>query len=286
MKNQILIGPHLSVANGFVASIDAAESIGATVAQIFTKSNRSWFAPGIDPQEAKLFQARLQKSTVAKFFVHACYLINLASSNPEVAKKSVLSLRLEMQRCADLGIKNLILHPGAHTGQGTEAGIAQIVVNLNSILENDKTGTRILLENMAGQGSNIGSDLTELAAIYSRVAKPEQVGFCLDTCHLFAASYDLVSNTGFANTMQAIEENLGFDKILAIQLNDSKFDCGSKKDRHENLGLGKIGIEGLSKILQHPQLQKLPLLLETPDLQGLPGYAAEIKLVEKLINQK
>lgn len=277
MDKKLIIGAHLSIVDGFASSIDAAESIGATALQIFTKSNRSWFAPKIAKQEADLFKARVEKSSVKAVVVHAGYLINLASSKQEVAQKSTKSLAAEMQRCADLEIKDLILHPGAHTGQGVAAGIAQAAGQLNQILKHDTTGTRVLLETMAGQGSCIGATFAELAAFFAMIDKKEQVGFCLDTCHIFSAGYDLVSAEGFAKTMHELEQLLKIENIKAIQLNDSKFELGSKKDRHENLGLGKIGKAGLTNFVQHPAFAQIPMLLETPVTNGLAGYAEEIK---------
>jgi deoxyribonuclease-4 len=278
MNKKLIVGPHLSIADGFASAIDAAASIGATAVQIFSKSNRAWFAADISKAEAEEFKNRRQNSTVEAIAVHACYLINLASSDAKVAETSVKSLRKEMQRCQALGIKNLILHPGSHTGQGKEAGINQAVKLLNRVLEVDQSGTCILLETMAGQGSCIGSRLEELAQIRVNIEKAQQLYFCLDTCHIFAAGYDLVTSEGFAQTIHELDKHLGLLNIKAIHLNDSKFGCGSKKDRHENLGSGEIGKAGLKNILGHKTLATIPMFLETPAVDDLDGYAQEIKL--------
>lgn len=276
----LIIGPHVSIADGIELSIDRAQATGATAFQIFTKSNRSWFASKVQEAEARAFKERFEASTIESVAVHACYLINLASSNADVARKSAKSLAKEMERCADLGIKDLIFHPGAHTGIGDEAGINQIIDALNSVFDQDKTGTNLLLETMAGQGTVIGWKFEQLAQIRDSVKNNKQLFYCFDTCHSFAAGYDLVSKDGFDKTAKELDSTLGFENIRAIQLNDSKHECGARKDRHENLGLGKIGRAGITNVLRHPKLSKLPLLLETPPVNGLETYAEEIKLAK------
>lgn len=276
----LTIGPHISIAGRLKDSVDRAELIGATAFQIFSKSNRSWFAPKIAEDEAEAFKLALKNSKVRFVAVHACYLINLASSKEAVAANSIKSLAKEMDRCAQLGIKNLIFHPGSHTGAGDEVGIAKIIDGLNKVFSQDKSGTNLLLESMAGQGSVIGWKFEQLSQIREGVEKKDQLFYCFDTCHSFAAGYDLVSQDGFTKTVTELNSVLGLKNIKAIQFNDSKFECGSRKDRHENLGLGKIGKTGLKKIVQHPALSKIPLLMETPPTHGLEGYADEIKLAK------
>lgn len=284
-KNALIIGPHVSIAGGFQNSIELAEMVGATAFQIFSKSNRSWFAPKIDAQEAETFKTALKSSSIEFVLVHACYLINLASSSELVVENSRKSLAKEMERCAQLGIKNLVFHPGAHTGSGLQAGIERIWQGLNKILEKDETGTNLLIETMAGQGSTIGSKFQELAQIRENITKKNRVFFCLDTCHVFAAGYDLVDHANFGQTVKMLDSVLGLENVHAIHLNDSMLGCGQRKDRHANLGTGKIGNAGLSNILTDPKLSKIPMILETPIVHGFQHYAKEILLAKKLASQ-
>lgn len=281
-NKSLIIGPHVSISGGLENSIKLAEMIGASAFQIFTKSNRSWFAPKIDPTEAEIFGQALKHSSIEFVLVHACYLINLASSNKLVVENSTKSLAKEMERCAALGIKNLVFHPGSHTGGGLETGIEQIWQQLNKILEKDESGTNLLLETMAGQGSTIGSNFENLAQVKDKITKKNRVFFCLDTCHAFAAGYDLVDHEKFLETIKTLDSTLGLENVKAIHLNDSMFDCGAHKDRHANWGTGKIGEIGLSNIVKHPKLSKLPMILETPITHGFAHYAKEIALAKKL----
>ncbi len=285
-NNDLKIGSHVTISEGFSGAVKISQMIGATAFQIFTKSNRSWFAPKINPLKAKAFRETIKDSEIKFVLAHACYLINLASTNKLVAENSKKSLSGEMTRCADLGIKNLVFHPGSHTGAGLEVGIEQIANNLNEILENNASSTDLLLENMAGQGSTVGFDFQDLAKIKSKIHKKSRIFFCLDTCHAFAAGYDLVDRANFLASVNKIDSTIGLENVRAIHLNDSVFDCGQKKDRHANLGHGKIGMKGLENILTHPKLSKLPLILETPMIDGWNGYAKEILLAKKLAAMK
>ena len=260
-----LIGAHTSTAGGLEKSVERATALKATTMQIFTKSNRKWFETPLPQESINRFVEAVNCSPLKSITVHGAYLINLASSNPEVEKKSVTSLTKELERCGQLKIPYFVLHPGSHTGSGEEKGIAQIAKNLDIILEKIKPTTKILLETMAGQGTNLGSTFEQLQAIITQTKNNKYLGVCLDTCHIFSAGYDISTEKGYKETLQTFDKLVGLDKLHIIHLNDSKTACGSKKDRHEELGKGAIPLEVFKWIMQDKQLSHVAKILETPN---------------------
>lgn len=277
-KNNQLVGAHISTAGGLHLAVQRAVDIGATTMQIFTKSNKQWHAAPLDPEEEARFKQAVKESELDGVTTHAGYLINIASSNPEVEKKSIRSLAIELDRCNTLAIPYLVLHPGSHTGSGNEIGVHKIATNLNAILAASIGPTKILLETMAGQGTNLGSTFEQLKKIMSLVTHHTKLGVCLDTCHVFAAGYQLATKKDYESMMQQFDEIIGLKHLLAVHVNDSKFGCGEKKDRHEELGKGKIPLEIFKCLMQDSVLAHIPKILETPEPAH---YEQEIALLKK-----
>ncbi|QQR48615.1 deoxyribonuclease IV [bacterium] len=277
--NKTLIGAHISAAGGLYKSAERALEIGCTTMQIFTKSNRSWFAPALKHDEIDAFKAAVKESGLTKIMVHSSYLINLAASNTDVRHKSVTSLTKELQRCQDLEIPYLVLHPGSHTGAGEEIGIAHITQNLKTILDRVPGDSMILLETMAGQGTNIGT-FTHLKSIIEQIEDNSRIGVCLDTCHVFAAGHDISTPHGYETMMDDFCKTIGIRRLKALHLNDSKMPCGSKKDRHASLGEGEIPLTTFKKIMHDDRLIHVPKVLETPNPEK---YADEIATLKSFV---
>ncbi|MBX9830930.1 deoxyribonuclease IV [Candidatus Babeliales bacterium] len=277
MKNkETLVGAHISAAGGLYKSVERALEIGCTTMQIFTKSNRSWFAPALTHEEIEAFKQVMKNSGLSKIMVHSSYLINLAASNTEVRNKSITSLAKELGRCQDLEIPYLVLHPGSHTGSGDELGINHIAKNLDTVFEKVPGKTMILLETMAGQGTNIGS-FAHIKSIIEQTENKDRLGVCLDTCHVFAAGYNIGTPTGYEEMMDEFCKTIGIRRLKALHLNDSKMPWGSKRDRHASLGEGEIAQTAFKRIMQDERLVNVPKILETPDPAKYPD---EIKLLK------
>jgi deoxyribonuclease-4 len=259
-----LVGAHMSIAGGLYKSVDRAEAVGATAMQIFTKSNQQWAAKKIMADDAAAFKQRLNDSTVKKVNVHASYLINIGSADDALRAKSMHALIDELERCDLLGIDLLVLHPGAAVGGPKEECIKLIAQSINELFERYEGKADLVLENTAGQGTVVGCTLEQLAAIYKNIAEKKRVGFCIDTCHAFAAGYDLSNGTGYEQFWQEFDRLVGIEKLRVIHCNDSKKECGSRVDRHENIGDGKIGIKSFTLLMNDPRFAKIAKICETP----------------------
>jgi deoxyribonuclease IV len=282
-SHDILIGAHLSISGGLDKAIERAESIGATALQIFTKNNKSYVGSALTQETIDLFKQAVARSSVKNIMVHSSYLINIGASNTEVEKRSLHALIHELERCEQLAIPYLVLHPGSHTGDGISAGIEKIARNLDAVFDHVSGSSMILLETAAGQGSNIGSTFEELAQIIEKVHHKKRVGICVDTCHIFAAGYDIAAPTGYEEYWKNFDAILGLPKLKAIHLNDSKMPCASFKDRHENIGKGHIPLTTFKLIMQDPRLASIPKVLETPSDDGITEYKEEIALLKKYV---
>ncbi|RQD79327.1 MAG: deoxyribonuclease IV [Halanaerobium sp. MSAO_Bac5] len=264
----MILGKHVSIAGGLDKSLKRAAEIGCNSLQIFVKNPRGWKARDLSEAEVERFKANREKYNINPVVVHAAYLINLASPKEELWEKSISALKMELMRSARLGAEYLIFHPGSHTGSGRESGIKRIAEALNIILaETDAQlldSTQILLENTAGAGSSIGQDFSEIKAILDQVEAPEKFGVCLDSCHAFAAKYELKDKSALEKLLLDIENQLGLSKLKVIHLNDSKYISGSKKDEHAHIGEGEIGKKAFAEMINHPKLKDLPFILETP----------------------
>jgi deoxyribonuclease IV len=262
-KQPFLLGAHISVAGGLDKAFDRAESIGCTTMQIFTKSNRQWFCKPLTDEEIQAFKKRWKSSSINPIIVHAAYLINIASSNPEIAEKSKKALIQELTRCEQLGIPYLVLHPGSN-GEDTQSALSRVTKQLDAVLQAVPGKSMILLETMAGQGSNLCATFEELATIYKQVTHKDRIGICFDTCHAFAAGYDLKTKEGYEKTWEQFDLLLGMKLLKAIHLNDSKKELGSRVDRHEHIGKGVLTDEAFRLLLNDKRLLNIPKILETP----------------------
>jgi deoxyribonuclease-4 len=256
--------------------------IGCESLQIFVKSPNQWRAKPLDPADVAAFKdarAAAPQPVVA----HAAYLINLASPKEEVLERSKVALLDELQRCTALGVDGLVFHPGAHLGEGEDAGIERIARALDEILAADPTiTTKVLLENTAGQGSTLGAKFSELRRIIDLVEQDAKVGVCLDSCHAFAAGYDLSSEAGYRATFEEFFDVVGAERLACVHLNDSKHPLGSRKDRHENVGAGLIGLEFFRRVIHDPALQTLPMVLETPLGDDELGHKRDLEILRGL----
>lgn len=255
----------MSTGGGVWKALERGASIGCDIVQIFVKSNMQWFGKPLDPKDLALYANQLASGKISSVFGHTGYLINLGAPEGPNRDKSVKSLVQEINFATELGLPFLVLHPGAHLGEGEEAGIAQIISGLNEVFEiTAHSPVRIALENTAGQGTCLGNDLSHLATIYDGVEKRERLGVCLDTAHLFEAGYDIRTPQGWEEAIRIVESQIGLGEILAFHLNDSKTDLGSRVDRHAGIGEGKIGREPFIHIVNDSRFAAHPGCLETP----------------------
>lgn len=262
------IGCHVSIAGGIDNSVVRAEELGCNTMQIFSKNASTWREKVLKKDEVESFRENLKNSNINPIFIHTSYLINLASSSDELYFKSINAFLEEMKR-ADLLLPDpyLIIHPGAHTGAGEEYGIQRIIRALNIILEKSvdlNLKTMILLEDTAGSGTHLGYTFRQLKRMMEGARDRKRIGMCFDTCHAFAAGYDLSHQEGIEQTLEEIDKYLGLERLKVIHLNDSKFPLGSRKDRHMHIGKGYIGLEGFKVLVNHKYLKDLPFVLETP----------------------
>ena len=275
----INIGCHLSSAGGYTSMANRAIEIGANTFQYFTRNPRGGVAKEISKEDIDSFLKLSIQNNFSKIIAHAPYTLNLCSAKESIRNFSKNILADDISRVESVPNSLYNLHPGSHTGQGAEVGISQIAKALNEVIKPNQT-TTVLLETMAGKGSEIGGTFEELKQIIDRVDLPDKIGVCFDTCHVFDAGYDIVNDLG--GVLKEFDDIIGIDMIKAVHLNDSKNICGSKKDRHEKIGLGNIGIDAISSIVNHPYLKNLPFILETPH-EDLQGYADEISLIKSKI---
>jgi deoxyribonuclease IV len=259
------LGAHLSISGGLPRAVDRAEASGCQALQIFTKSAGQWRARELPPEEIALFRRRVRQTKIRPVIAHNSYLINLAAADPALRQKSIDALGDELDRAESLGLDGLVMHPGSHTSGTEQGGLRMIAGALASLLAARPDGrTRILLEHTAGQGTNLGHRFEQLAEIIDLLGGSPRVGVCLDTCHLLAAGYDICSVEGYADTFRQFGRIVGFARLKAFHLNDSKNPCASRVDRHEHIGKGCIGLGPFQRLLNDPRFAKLPMLLETP----------------------
>jgi deoxyribonuclease-4 len=271
----IYIGCHLSVTNGYEAMGRQMTEFGGSTFAWFTRNPRGGKAKDIEASDVEKLQAILEKEKFGTLVAHASYTMNLCSAKPETRANGLDMLKQDLQRMEQVPNQYYNFHPGSHTGQGAEVGIQQIADGLNQSLWADMN-TTVLLETMAGKGSEVGKTFEELREIIDRVELNEKLGVCLDTCHIWDGGYDIVND--FDGVLTQFDKVIGLDRLKAIHFNDSKNECGAAKDRHEKLGQGYIGMEAMKRIAQHPVTQNLPFILETPNDDA--GYIEEIATVK------
>ena len=259
------IGAHISKSGSLESWVDNAIERECTAFQVFTRSPRSWFAKELDLDEAKKFREKLEKSDIDRMATcaHMPYLPNLSTPEDEGYEKSIKSMIEEVKRCDKLGIPYLVTHLGSHKGSGEENGIKRLTNALNKVAET-KADVMILLENTAGQKNSVGSNFKQLAEIFSKCKPTKKFGICLDTCHAFVAGYDLRTKDAAKKTMKKFDDVIGFKNLKILHLNDSKGELNSNLDRHNHIGLGEIGNEGLSEVVRTMNKNNIPIVLETP----------------------
>lgn len=277
-----LLGAHMSVAGGVDQALERGAELGCTAIQIFVKNNNRWLGQNFSPQEIAAFK-KAQKETEILVFAHTGYLINLSAA-PENEKKSLASLRQELDLAEALGLPFTVLHPGSHLGQGEFIGLAKVATNLKKLLKETKGyRVKILLENTAGQGTNLGHRFEHLAKIMDLAGSPERLAVCFDTCHAFASGYDIRSAEGYQNVWENFQRVIGFPKLLAFHLNDCLGGLGSKKDRHQHIGQGELGKEAFARLLNDQRFVKLPMVIETPKDEAGEADKANLALLRSLI---
>lgn len=272
------IGCHLSISNGFEAIGKQALEIGANTFQFFTRNPRGGSARKIEQADVDSLKQLMSENGFSQILAHAPYTMNLCSAKPETREFALNTLKDDLQRMEHLPDNLYNFHPGSHTGQGVEKGTEQIISALNEAMF-PEMNTIVLLETMAGKGSEIGGKFDELKAIIDGVDYKDKIGVCLDTCHVFDAGYDIVNNLD--GVLDKFDRIIGLDRLKAIHINDSMNYLGCHKDRHQKIGEGAIGLDAFKRIVNHPSLKNLPFFLETPN--DIDGYAYEIRLLKSMV---
>lgn len=268
----------MSVAGGLENAVRAAVDAGCDCLQIFVKNQRQWRAPSLTDEQVGRFRAALIEAGSPPVVAHASYLLNLASPKPRQRRQSIAALVDERKRCERLGVSAIMFHPGAHMGAGVEKGITRIATALDQVhRQTSDCHTRILMETTAGQGTAIGWRFEHIAAIIERVREPIRLGVCLDTCHLFAAGHDFRKPAGYTSMMDELESTLGINRVCCIHTNDSKRGPGSRIDRHDHIGKGKIGKVGFTQFVNDRRWAGIPMILETP--KGKDGRGTDLDRV-------
>ena len=274
-NKELLLGAHMSVAGGLYTAFERAERVGCTAIQIFTKNSNQWNDPVISTEDIAKYREGRNKSKVQIVVSHDSYLINLCGANDNLLEKSREAFVKEIKRCDALEIRHLIFHPGAHTTLDRKESLRLVADSLNyAHKETEGTNLMTLIEATAGQGTTVGSSFEEIAEIISGVKDKKRVGVCIDTCHIFAAGYDIRTRDDYEKTMSNFDKIIGFEKLHAVHLNDAKKPLNSHVDRHEHIGKGEIGKEAFGFIMNDDRFSKIPKILETP--KGENGYEMDI----------
>ena len=285
--SQLLLGAHMSIRGGVSMAIGRARSIHCTAMQIFVKNNMQWFARPLARDEIRSFLDHVQRGELSSIFGHANYLINLAATNPHFHANSIRALSEELTRADQLELPFLVLHPGAHIGAGEEAGLEKIVDSIDAVFRKiPQVKTKIALETTAGQGSCLGHRFEHLAHVIEKVREPERLRVCLDTAHLFAAGYDISSEYSTREILREFDRVVGLDRLAAIHLNDSKTARGSRVDRHEHIGKGRIGLGAFRLIMRNRRFRKIPKVLETPKGKDLREDVMNLKTLRTLAEKQ
>lgn len=282
-----LLGAHMSIQGGIHLAIERGAEIGCDAVQLFTKSSNQWRARSLDEEEVGLFREKRGEHGISEAVAHDCYLINLASPDPVLHARSVAAFSEEIERCDRIGLSALIAHPGAHMGSGIDAACDRIASAIDAALDRVRSSkTLVLLETTAGMGSSVGHRFEHLRAIIDRVKQPDRVGVCLDTCHVFAAGYDISTQRGYHAVMEEMDHVVGLDRVKAFHLNDSKRGLGCRLDRHEHIGMGALGVTAFWCLLNDPRFEKVPMVLETPKGEDLAEDRINLRLLRAQIGKR
>jgi len=277
-----MVGLHVSIAGSPDLAFDRAQELGATTFQIFTRNPNQWKFRPLEDETVALFREKRKQSGFRRIVDHMPYLPNLASPDRSTMKISRYTLVEETKRCDALGVDYLVVHLGSHLGKGTAVGISNIAEACNEAIAGSEAETIILLENMAGQKNCVGARFEEIRGILDKIKDGSRVGVCVDTCHVYAAGFDLGNEAAVTGTMGLFEEIIGLDRLKVVHLNDSKGPLGSRLDRHENIGEGKIGRKGIRAFLHHQGISERPIIMETP-YEDIKTMEKSIKLVRTLM---
>ncbi len=281
-----LLGAHMSVAGGVSKSLERGKMVGCDTIQIFTRNNNRWTSKPIPPEEIERFHEQVKVTGIWPVFSHAAYLINLASPKDDLWEKSIEAFIDELVRAEKLKLMGVVLHPGSHMGEGEETGIARIAAALDRCHDaTEGFQTLTLLEVTAGTGDHLGYRFEQLAEIRARVKHPERIAYCFDTCHAFAAGYDFRTKEGYEAMMEEFDRILGLERLKAFHFNDSKHPLGSRKDRHEHIGKGYIGLDGFRWIVNDPRFQETPMVLETPKSKDMHEDVENLRVLRSLIDR-
>ena len=285
-QHHLLLGAHMSIAGGVHTAVDRAASIGCTALQVFTKNNNQWNGKLFTEEDIQLYKKKIEAVGISPVVSHDSYLINLCGTNPDVLKKSRAAFIDELERCEQLGIPLLNFHPGSHLGAGDDEGIKLICESLN--IAHDKTKNikvKSVLEVTAGQGTNVGYTFEHLRTIIDGVDNPERMAVCIDTCHIFAAGYDIASENGYEKTFKEFDEIVGLDRLIAFHINDSKKGLGSHVDRHEQIGKGMIGLTGFRLLMNDERFAHIPKIFETPKSDDLHEDVENMNVLKSLVKK-
>lgn len=279
-----MFGAHMSIAGGFDKALERGGGIDCRTIQIFTKSSTQWKAKEITDKDLHRFHSVYNKSRIFPVIAHDSYLINLASPDPGLHRKSMESFFIEMERCEKLGIPYLVFHPGAHTGSGEKEGLKKIAQSISFLLKKGKGfKVSLLLETTAGQGTALGYKFEHLAKIIKMVQQKKSVGVCVDTCHIFAAGYDITTLKGYKKTFEIFNKMIGLEKLKVFHLNDSKKELGSRVDRHEHIGKGFLGLKPFQFLVNDKRFTDTPKILETPKGPDLKEDVKNLKVLKGLM---
>lgn len=286
-NSTILLGAHMSIAGGVHTALERGMRIGCTTMQMFVKNNNQWKGKPLTDEDVSTYKNLLSEARIHPIVVHDTYLINLCAVDETILKKSREALTDELNRSEQLGVEYLNFHPGSHMGAGEEEGIKRIAESLNIIHQQTK-GYRVksVIEATAGQGTAIGYRFEHLRRIIDLVEEQDRMAVCIDTCHVFAAGYDIATEKGYEATFKEFDEIVGLDRLVAFHVNDSKRELGSRVDRHEHIGKGRIGIEGFRLLMNDERFQRVPKILETPKGPDMKEDVENMSVLRGLVSRK
>jgi len=282
----MLLGAHMSIAGGLYKALERGRSVGCDVVQIFTKNSNQWKAKPITDEEIRLFNDAKKATGISIVFGHTSYLINLATPDKTTHEKSMKSMREELERAEALGLPWLVLHPGSHMGEGENAGLKKIAKSLDALHTSlPGLNVKVTLEITAGQGTQLGFRFEQIARLISLVKAPERLSVCYDTCHAFAAGYDIRTKKAYTATIREFDRLIGLKNLGVIHLNDAKKELASRIDRHEHIGKGQIGLDGFRWLMNDRRLRKTPMSLETPKGKDLKEDVENLATLRRLVEQ-
>ena len=280
LTDEILLGGHVSTSGGIYKSPERANVFSFRTYQIFSKNQMQWKAKDLESEDVDKFRSSNNQNGMIKIMVHASYLLNMCTSKPDLKEKVLEAFFTEISRTDRLGIDYLTFHPGSASGISEKEALSNLIGNMNGVIRPDQKCT-ILMEISAGQGQTVGHTFEELAEVIDGIEEKNRMAICMDTCHTWAAGYDILTPEGYAETMDNFKSVLGIEKLKGFHLNDSKKGRGSRVDRHEQIGMGTLGLQGISNFVNDKRFRSIPMILETP--KGEEGYGQDIENISKII---